>query len=659
MNYRMKPDALWPAYQTIERETSMTDQKRRMEDQLPEQRIDWEHGGEPSSEPIRVERQQALLNCAAALLKAERASCTAVVFPESEPQQFVMIGTADDILRLLPLPGATDGLLRATMREITTLLVENENVDHLFNDPDLVRLLSALTAMAVRRAAASPSAAPAAGQAGLAKLQRFEPATHAADVGEMIDCADGQYVLFGDVCALLAAPVAADTEQARDAVRYRWLRNQQSWGTVVYEAIGYRAGEDFDKAIDAAMGFTPGEISPALHSDDALRKTEGYRLGYMEGVARKQVDILEIANERRAVELTAERMADNLSEEEKAALDRLDKPEWRAASNLKLRALLAVEVANCIRMGAKIENLQDELRATEGYRRGYTDGAADAAGIADVQSDWRGIWDEGPLQGEAVLATNGTAVIAARWFATGWAKHDHFSEEVEYLPEGWVTHWKSLPPAPTAEQATDNDLLDVMDPPRAALKAEDWDAATRKPKVKPAAPLATPADAGAGDQQWDNEAEQLTAAMDLDGPEDAGAGLTPQRISELWMSLTHIDRYNRVEPFARAIEREVLASLSTPGAPVTAEPAQQWISVDEREPEDNQTVAILYWPYNNRENSQVAGAAEYVDGAFYTHEGDMHHWPSHWAPIPVLPAQPVATDEQGMERAADAKGERQ
>ncbi len=195
-----------------------------------------------------------------------------------------------------------------------------------------------------------------------------------------------------------------------------------------------------------------------------------------------------------------------------------------------------------------------------------------------------------------------------------------------------------------------------------------------------ATPLATPADAGAGDALTDERIEELVPwEQGLSDPYDV--------------------YFDRVK-FARAVEREVLAHLSTPGAPVTAcgalvetltahlrrempagtvicrpdwwamkiaraistgspapvtaEPAQQWISVDEREPEDNQTVAILYWPYNNRENSQVAGAAEYVDGAFYTHEGDMHHWPSHWAPIPVLPAQPVATDEQGMERAADA-----
>lgn len=68
-------------------------------------------------------------------------------------------------------------------------------------------------------------------------------------------------------------------------------------------------------------------------------------------------------------------------------------------------------------------------------------------------------------------------------------------------------HFAGQPAAPVAatEQATDDDLTDVLYPPRAALKAEDWDATTRKPKVKPVAPLATPADAGAGAGQNDEQ----------------------------------------------------------------------------------------------------------------------------------------------------------
>lgn len=47
-------------------------------------------------------------------------------------------------------------------------------------------------------------------------------------------------------------------EDARDAARYRWLRNTNSWGNAIYEAIGYGNGCDFDKAIDAARAAHPG-----------------------------------------------------------------------------------------------------------------------------------------------------------------------------------------------------------------------------------------------------------------------------------------------------------------------------------------------------------------------------------------------------------------
>ena len=157
-----------------------------------------------------------------------------------------------------------------------------------------------------------------------------------------------------------------------DAARYRFLRNQQSWGNVIYEAIGYGGGEDFDKAIDATMGFTPQELSPALHSDDELRKTEGYRLGFMEGMPRKQVNILQAAAERQLI----------------------------------------------------------------------------------AEPGWFGIWDAAPVQGENVLATDGKTVIAARWFAPGWAEYGDSSDEIVYLDEGWVTHWQPFP-SPSAHTAID------------------------------------------------------------------------------------------------------------------------------------------------------------------------------------------------------------
>lgn len=278
-----------------------------------------------------------------------------------------------------------------------------------------------------------------------------------------------------------AAPVAADTEQATDAERYRILRSAKKIPASVWHAL--ETGENIDQEVDFLIALNKvipmcgpcqqGRHSECQHAipcvlpdpaqatarklvpleatdemiDAACEAGNLYRVDAMRAV---EAAIAAAPAAPLATPADTEQATDELSNEEQAALDRLDKPEWRAASNLKLRAILAVEVANCIRMGAKIENLQDELRATEGYRRGYTDGTTDAAGMADVQNDWRGIWDEAPVQGEGVLATDGATVIAARWFATGWAKHDHFSDELEYLPEGWVTHWKPFPPAQDA-----------------------------------------------------------------------------------------------------------------------------------------------------------------------------------------------------------------
>jgi hypothetical protein len=74
------------------------------------------------------------------------------------------------------------------------------------------------------------------------------------------------------------------------------------------------------------------------------------------------------------------------------------------------------------------------------------------------------------------------------------------------------------------------------------------------------------------------------------------------------------------------------------------EAPSQWISVEDLLPEDNQTVAILYWPYDNHENPQVVGVAEHVDGGFYTHEGDLHHYPSHWANLPAAPSTTPSND---------------
>lgn len=66
--------------------------------------------------------------------------------------------------------------------------------------------------------------------------------------------------------------------------------------------------------------------------------------------------------------------------------------------------------------------------------------------------------------------------------------------------------------------------------------------------------------------------------------------------------------------------------------------SSQWISVEERLPDENGLVIILYWPYNNQDNAQIAGQVNFIDGGFFDCDtGDDHHWPSHWMPLPPAP----------------------
>lgn len=85
------------------------------------------------------------------------------------------------------------------------------------------------------------------------------------------------------------------------------------------------------------------------------------------------------------------------------------------------------------------------------------------------------------------------------------------------------------------------------------------------------------------------------------------------------------------------LSQEPISFVSTaPSGEVGRDAYPVWISVDDRMPDDNQKVIVLYWPFDNHENAQVAGEAEHIQGVFYTDEGDDHHYPSHWSPMPIL-----------------------
>jgi hypothetical protein len=104
---------------------------------------------------------------------------------------------------------------------------------------------------------------------------------------------------------------------------------------------------------------------------------------------------------------------------------------------------------------------------------------------------------------------------------------------------------------------------------------------------------------------------------------------------------------------ARHDAAELASEHSVPAAPLTV-PQGDWISVDEREPEEDQRVLALIYPYNNAENSRLITEAVYHDGLFLDHECEKEiHPPTHWMPRPSDPAAP-AVPGSGM-----AKGEGQ
>lgn len=79
-----------------------------------------------------------------------------------------------------------------------------------------------------------------------------------------------------------------------------------------------------------------------------------------------------------------------------------------------------------------------------------------------------------------------------------------------------------------------------------------------------------------------------------------------------------------------------------------------WIRVEDQLPPENATVAIRFWPYNNSENSQIVGAAEHLGGLFYTSEGEDHHPPSHWFPLPPMTVEQTPSAACGGDTSPEA-----
>lgn len=108
------------------------------------------------------------------------------------------------------------------------------------------------------------------------------------------------------------------------------------------------------------------------------------------------------------------------------------------------------------------------------------------------------------------------------------------------------------------------------------------------------------------------------------------------RFMELLWDAINVDEHRRTrDRIATLVAYIDSCASAAPAASVAG-----WISVDDRLPkESDDEVIILYWPYDNHDNPQVVGSAQYSDGTFFCYAGNEHHAPSHWMPMPPAPQQ--------------------
>ena len=71
------------------------------------------------------------------------------------------------------------------------------------------------------------------------------------------------------------------------------------------------------------------------------------------------------------------------------------------------------------------------------------------------------------------------------------------------------------------------------------------------------------------------------------------------------------------------------------------QPLSEWIACDDRLPDNNTHCFVVGPRFNDYRRGQYTAEALFIDGKFFSHdEGDDLYTPSHWFPIPTLPAAP-------------------
>jgi len=96
--------------------------------------------------------------------------------------------------------------------------------------------------------------------------------------------------------------------------------------------------------------------------------------------------------------------------------------------------------------------------------------------------------------------------------------------------------------------------------------------------------------------------------------------------------------YVYIEGASRSVE---YAPVAAPAPAQSRQPLSEWIACDDRLPDNNTHCFVVGPRFNDYRRGQYTAEALFIDGKFFSHdEGDDLYTPSHWFPIPTLPAAP-------------------
>ena len=106
---------------------------------------------------------------------------------------------------------------------------------------------------------------------------------------------------------------------------------------------------------------------------------------------------------------------------------------------------------------------------------------------------------------------------------------------------------------------------------------------------------------------------------------------------QLWPSGTNLLNADQ----ARAMLEHVTEPLRAQLAAQPRQPLSEWIACSDRLPENDTHCFVVGPRFNDYRRGQYTAEALFIDGQFLSHgEGDDLYEPSHWFPIPTLPAAP-------------------